>query len=623
MSVPPPTLPPPQVPLADRLKASATHSARALGLVWRSAPAGVLVLGAFTIVAAALPPFVAYVGKLIIDAVIAARAALPGIARQAALSHAVRLVGVELAAVVAMAGAERVLGLVRQLVGLRLGIDLNVQILEKAQRLELAQFEDAEFYDKLTRARREASTRPLSLIQSNFQVVRGALTLVGYIALLVRFSGWMALAVLVATIPAFIAEARFSGAAFRLRNWRSPDSRRLTYLEYVLANDEHAKEVKLFGLGPLLLDRYRRLAESFFADDRRLAIGRAGWGYALSLLSTAVFYGSYALIVAETVRGRLSLGDMTLALVAFRQGQQSFQAVLSALGGMYEDTLYMSNLFEYFAIPTDAPKAIGPLAVVRAEEGIRFEGVGFRYPGSGSTGGTERWALRDVNLFIPKGQSLALVGENGAGKTTFIKLLANLYQPTEGSVLLDGRDLRTWDEVELRRRIGVIFQDFNEYQLALRENVAFGSVEHVGDDLRVGRAVERGGAKELAAGLSAGLETQLGRWFSGGVELSGGQWQKVALARAFMRDEADILILDEPTAALDAEAEHAVFQRFRALAVGRTTILISHRFPTVRMADRILVLEAGRVVEDGTHAALVAAGRRYARMFQLQASGYL
>ena len=623
MSVPPPAPPPPQVGLRERLQASARHSARALGLVWRSAPAGVVALSVFTVVAAALPPFVAYVGKLIIDGVIAARAALPGSARELARAHAVRLVAVELAAVVAMAGAERVLGLVRQLVGLRLGIDLNVRILEKALRLELAQFEDAEFYDKLTRARREASTRPLSLIQSNFQVIRNALTLAGYAALLIRFSPWMALGVLAATVPAFLAEARFSGAAFRLRNWRSPDSRRLTYLEYVLANDEHAKEVKLFGLGPLLLERYRRLAESFFADDRRLAIGRAGWGYALSLLSTAVFYGSYALIVVETVRGRLSLGDMTLALVAFRQGQQSFQAVLAALGGMYEDTLYMSNLFDYFAIPTDARKVTGPVAVVRAEEGIRFEGVGFRYPGTAAPGQAERWALRDVNVFIPKGQSLALVGENGAGKTTFIKLLANLYQPTEGHVLLDGRDLRSWDETELRRRIGVIFQDFNEYQLALRENVAFGSVDHVGDDLRVGRAVERGGAKELAAGLSAGLETQLGRWFSGGVELSGGQWQKVALARAFMRDEADILILDEPTAALDAEAEHAVFQRFRALAAGRTTILISHRFPTVRMADRILVLEAGRVVEDGTHADLVAAGRRYARMFQLQAAGYL
>jgi ATP-binding cassette, subfamily B, bacterial len=370
----------------------------------------------------------------------------------------------------------------------------------------------------------------------------------------------------------------------------------------------------------VLLARYRTLAETFFADDRRIAVQRAGWGYVLSLLSTVVFYGCYATIVALTVAGRLSLGDMTLGLVAFRQGQQSFQAVLSALGGMYEDTLYMANLFDYFAIPTGAPQVSGPIAAVRAEEGIRFEGVGFRYPGAGPDG--ERWALRGVDVFIPKGQSLALVGQNGAGKTTFIKLLANLYQPTEGHVLLDGRDLRSWNETELRRRIGVIFQDFNEYQLALRENVAFGSVEHLADDLRVARAVERGGAQELTAGLAGGLEAQLGRWFGGGVELSGGQWQKVALARAFMREEADILILDEPTAALDAEAEHAVFQRFKALAAGRTTILISHRFPTVRMADRILVLEAGRVVEDGAHAELVAAGQRYARMFGLQAAGY-
>ncbi|HEY6477380.1 MAG TPA: ABC transporter ATP-binding protein [Polyangia bacterium] len=619
--LPRPTPSPPDLPLLVRVKASVAHSARALKLVWDSAPGGVLALGLFTIVAAALPPVVAYVGKMIIDAVIAAHAAVAGAARADGIARALRLVGVELGAVVLMAGCERVLGLVRQLVGLRLGIDLNVRILEKALRLDLAHFEDAEFYDKLTRARREASTRPLSLIQSNFQVVRNGLTLAGYIALLIRFSWWMALAVLVATIPAFLAEARFSGAAFRLRNWRSPDSRRLTYLEYVLANDEHAKEVKLFGLGPLLLQRYRTLAETFFTDDRRIAIQRATWGYLLSLLSTAVFYGCYAMIVALTVAGRLTLGDMTLGLVAFRQGQQSFQAVLSALGGMYEDTLYMSNLFDYFTIPTDAPKILGPIAAVRAEEGIRFEGVGFRYPGVGPDG--ERWALRDVNLFIPKGQSLALVGQNGAGKTTFIKLLANLYQPTEGNVLLDGRDLRSWDETELRRRIGVIFQDFNEYQLAVRENVAFGSVEHLTDDLRVARAVDRGGAQELVAGLAGGLETQLGRWFGGGVELSGGQWQKVALARAFMREEADILILDEPTAALDAEAEHAVFQRFKALAAGRTTILISHRFPTVRMADRILVLEAGRVVEDGGHAELVAAGQRYARMFGLQAAGYL
>ena len=279
-----------------------------------------------------------------------ARGACRGRRARPRSDRAVRLVALELGAVAAMAGCERVLGLVRQLVGLRLGIDLNVRILEKAEKLSLRHFEDATFYDKLTRARREASTRPLSLIQSNFQVIRHGLTLAGYVALLIGFSGWMALAVLVATVPAFIAEARFSGAAFRLRNWRSPDSRRLTYLEYVLGNDEHAKEVKLFGLAPLLLGRYRRLAETFFADDRRLAVRRMAWGYALSLVSTVVFYGCYAMIVAATVRGRLSLGDMTLYLVAFRQGQQSFQAVLSALGGMYEDTLYMSNLFEYFAI---------------------------------------------------------------------------------------------------------------------------------------------------------------------------------------------------------------------------------------------------------------------------------
>ncbi|HMF43752.1 MAG TPA: ABC transporter ATP-binding protein [Polyangia bacterium] len=619
--LPQPSLP----PLAVRIRASATHSLRAMGLVWRSAPGGVVALAVLTVAAAALPPIVAWVGKLIIDAVVAAHAALPGAARSAALERGVRLVALELGAVVAMAGCERGLGLVRQLVGLRLGIDLNVRILEKAEKLSLRHFEDPEFYDKLTRARREASSRPLSLIQSNFQVIRHGLTLAGYIALLIRFSGWMALALLIATVPAFVAEARFSGAAFRLRNWRSPDSRRLTYLEYVLGNDEHAKEVKLFGLAPLLLGRYRRLAETFFADDRRLAVRRMVWGYALSLISTVVFYGCYALIVVATVRGRLSLGDMTLYLVAFRQGQQSFQAVLSALGGMYEDTLYMTNLFEFFAIPTEDRKTIRPVAVVRAEEGVRFEGVGFKYPAPGGAerrDAADKWALRGVDVFVPKGQSLALVGENGAGKTTFIKLLAGLYEPTEGRVLLDGRDVRAWDERELRARIGVIFQDFNEYQLALRENVAFGSVDHLDDELRVGRAVDQGGAKELVATLVGGLDAQLGRWFAGGVELSGGQWQKVALARAFMREEADILILDEPTAALDAEAEHAVFQRFRALAAGRTTILISHRFPTVRMADRILVLEAGRVIEDGTHAELLAAGRRYAHLFSLQAAGY-
>jgi ATP-binding cassette subfamily B protein len=339
-----------------------------------------------------------------------------------------------------------------------------------------------------------------------------------------------------------------------------------------------------------------------------------------------------ALAAAE---GRLTLGTMVLYVAAFRQGQQAFQAILGTIGGMYEDSLYMSNLFSYLdldtardnprrepgremAVPTNGTAKLESPALLPVAHGggIVFDDVGFRYPGS------ERWSLRHVSLAVPSGEKLAIVGHNGAGKTTFIKLLTRLYDPTEGRILLDGKDLRDWNRSALLARVGVVFQDFNEYQFDLEENVGLGSVEHLGDDARVERAIDLGGAREVVASLVRGKKTQLGRWFKDGVELSGGQWQKVALARAFMREEADILVLDEPTAALDAEAEHAVYERFKTLAKGRTAILISHRFPTVRMADRIIVLHDGRITETGTHASLLDQRGEYARLFQLQAHGY-
>lgn len=600
----------PRVSIPRALLTSARYLARTLGLVYASSRAMTFALIALTLLAATVPPAIAWAGKHIVDAVVAR-------------SHeeTLRWVAVELVLVTLQATFTRGLSLVRSVLGGRLGTDVNVMILEKATRLDLAHFEDPEFYDKLTRARREASSRPVSLVSEGFALVQNLLTLMGYAALLLPFSGWAILVLVAATVPATIAEMRYSKTAFRLRNWRSPESRRLLYLEHVLANDEHAKEVKLFRLGPLFLDRYKELAERFYQEDARLAKRRSLVTHVLSLLATLSFYGAYATMATAAALGRLTLGNMTMYVLAFRSGQQAFQSILNGIGSIYEHNLYMSNLFEYLdgAEASLEKRSALPLPEnggTSHESGIRLEGVSFRYPGQ------DKWVLRDVDLFIPKGQSIALVGQNGAGKTTLIKLITRLYEPTEGRILLDGKDLRLWDERELRGRFGVVFQDYNQYQLKVRENVGVGSVDYLDDALRIERAITRGGATSVIAELPSGLETPLGRWFQDGVELSGGQWQKLALSRGFMREHADILVLDEPTSALDAEAEHAVFERFKTLASGRTTIIISHRFPTVRMADRILLLENGRVQEDGTHAELLQRAHTYARLYHLQADGY-
>ncbi|MBK8173367.1 MAG: ABC transporter ATP-binding protein [Sandaracinaceae bacterium] len=591
------------------LKSSFAEIPRTIALVWHVSRAQTIGLLALTLASAGLPLAIAWVGKAIIDAVVAhdSRAAL-------------RFVLLELGIVAAQALVQRALTLLRLLMGAKLSVHVNTIILQKAITLDLSYFEDPEFYDRLTRARREASSRPISVVNETFQLLQNALTLIGYVALLLQFSGWAVLLLVAAALPATVAEMRYSAKAFRLRNWRAPETRRMFYLEHVLATETHAKEVQAFGLGPLLLGRYAKIGAEVYAEDARLATRRAWVAYALSLLATFAFYGCYVVLAIAAATQALSLGSLTLYVLAFRQGQQAFQSVLTAIGGMYEDNLYMSNLFSYLSVePRRRTKPPAPaITTASTERGIRLEKIGFQYPGQ------EGWAVRDVSLYIAPGESLALVGQNGSGKTTLIKLLTGLYEPTEGRILLDGKDLRDYDRDELRKRMGVIFQDFNRYQLALKENVGVGSVDHLEENDRIERAIERGGAEEIVAGLKDKADTQLGRQFRfDGVELSGGQWQRIALARAFMREEADVLVLDEPTAALDAEAEQAVFERFHALAEGRTTILVSHRFPTVRSADRIVVLAGGRVEDEGTHDALLARDGRYARLFKLQAQGYL
>ena len=587
-------------------------SGSALKLVWLTRPSLVIWLALLTVMAGVLPAFIAYVGQLIVDSVVAAMAQDSA---DGGLATVMRYVAIEAGIVILLAACQRGISVCQSLLRALLGQKVNVLILEKALTLSMSHFEDSEFYDKLTRARREASSRPLSLINRLFGLLQNGISLASYAVLLIQFSPWAVVIIALAGFPAFFAEAKFSGDAFRLFRWRSPETRMQMYLETVLAREDHAKEVKLFQLGEPLLKRYKDIFVKLFTEDKKLVLRRDFWGFVFGLVSTLAFYGAYAWIVWATVANSITLGEMTMYLLLFKQGQSAVAAILKAISGMYEDNLYLSNLYEFL----DQPVAEDSGKQEQGEQpgtGIRFDQVSFSYPGANEL------AINNVSLEVRPGQTVALVGDNGSGKTTLIKLLARFYEPTQGRIFLDGTDLAEWKQSALHGRLGVIFQDFARYQMIVGENIGVGDTEYFDDHERWHAAAAKARATDFIESMEEGYQTQLGRWFKSGRELSGGQWQRIALSRAFMRGGADILVLDEPTAAIDAEAEAAVFDQFKSILKDKIAIIISHRFSTVRMADHIVVMEQGSITEQGSHEELMGKSGRYAHLFTLQASGY-
>ena len=590
------------------------NTPEAFRLVWSASRRAALAGVGLTLVAALLPAAQAWAGKLIIDSILSA--IRQGMEPIAGLTYVVPYLALELGLFLVGSLASQVRSLLDRILQMQLANHINSLIIRKAISLDLRFFEDPIFYDTLQNARRQADTSALNIVNSTLQMVQQVITLVSLVVLLVRFSPWLAVIVFVAAIPSFLSQSQYAERAFRAVSRRAPEARMLNYLETLLTGNETVKEIKLFGLGEPLLRRYQELFTRFYLEDRAIAVRRTmaalGWG----LLSNLVYYSSYAWIVLRTVAGLITLGDMTMFLSIFRQSQSSIRSLLDSLNRLYESNLYLDNLMTYLELqPQLVTPANGLIAPTPILQGIEFRHVSFRYPGSDVD------VLRDINLHIHPGERIALVGLNGAGKTTLIKLLTRLYDPTEGQVLLDGVDLRQYDLASLHQRFGVIFQDFVRYQFTVRENIGFGQVDALDDFARIRDAADRGGAGSVIGSLPQGYDTMLGRRWEKGQELSGGQWQKIALARAFMR-KAEVLVLDEPTSALDAEAEYEVFRRFGKLMAGRIAVLISHRFSTVRRADRIVVLSAGKIVELGSHAELIQLDGAYARLFNLQAEGY-
>ena len=585
-----------------------------LRLIWQTSPALTLGNVGLRLLRAALPVAMLYVGQLIIDSVI-------NLSRQPApervLTPVLTLVALEFGLAILSDALGRGVALLDSLLGDLFANQTSIRLMEHAAELDLDQFEDSTFYDKLERARRQTLSRTVLMAQVLSQA-QDAITM-GFLAVgLVAFNPWLLLLLLVAVVPAFLGESHFNERSYSLVHGWTPERRELDYLRQTGASDDTAKEVKIFGLAGFLTDRFRTLSDDFYAKNKALVVKRAGWGTFFAAVGAAGYYAAYVYIILQTVYGRVSLGQLTFLAGSFARMRGLLEGILSRFSSVAEGALYLQDFFDFFQlqprIRRDESQPVRPFpSPIR--EGFRFEDVGFRYRNA------EKWALRHLNFTLRAGEKLALVGENGAGKTTLVKLLSRLYDPTEGRILLDGYDLREYDPRELRQEIGVIFQDFVRFQLPAGQNLAVGRIEQKDNRPRIEQAAAQSLADSVIAKLPEGYDQMIGRRFNGGVDLSGGEWQKIALGRAYMRD-AQLLILDEPTAALDARAEYEVFQRFKDLTLGKTAILISHRFSTVRMADRILVIENGQFQEIGSHEELLAKGGRYAELFKLQAAGY-
>ncbi len=581
-----------------------------LRMVWATRPsygAGIVLL---RVVSAFLPLAMLWIGKLIIDTVVAnIGSPTPDWTLLA------QYIGLELALALASDVLGRLTGLLESLLGDLFSNEMSVRLMRHAATLDLQHFEDPEFFDKMQRARRQTMGR-VALMSQTLTMGQQTLTLVSLLVALVAFNPWLLLILTIAIVPSFLGETAYAGIAYSFMFQWTAQRRELDYYRWVASEVEPAKEIKLFGLADHFIGKYSDLADDYVKENRRVASHRAATGAVLTSFSTIAYYGAVATIVYQTVIGAITIGSLTFLMGSFQRSRGLISNILMSVARSYEQGLQLKDLFDFLAVRASIRNVENPLPMPQpVRKGFVFENVGFRYPDA------DRWAVRHVSFELGPGERVALVGENGAGKTTIVKLLTRLYEPTEGRILLDGRDLSEYDIRELRRAVGVIFQDFFRYDLKAGENIAVGWIESREDAQRIIGSAEKSMAADVIAGLDGKYEQMLGRRFEGGANLSGGEWQKIALGRAYMRD-AQLLVLDEPTAALDARAEHEVFQRFSELTAGKMAVLISHRFSTVRMADRILVLDDGRILEDGSHEQLLAAGERYAELFNLQAEGY-